>query len=573
MKKIGRLTLAKKFNILTIIVILLTSMTISIYFIRHEIDDHQEKLFNHNTALTRLVADNSEYAVYTEDESALQKLVNSIASEKDITYVFILNKEKNILKYNSSNPSIQTPPSKLNYSKLSSSSKILHSKFINKGDGIQYIDMMAPIQSFTNDASNELFDNANNTEQRILGYVHIGHSLERLNEFIRDLIYSTLLVTSVIVAIGIFLTILITKKIVSPIKHLAFVAHEISEGKLDYNIETKAKDEVSDLSLAFKHMLDKLKKYRKEVETHRQDLEDKVEERTLELQQAIEKAYHMAQQAEASNVAKSAFLANMSHELRTPLNAIIGFSEVLIDKHFGDLNEKQDEYLNDILSSGRHLLSLVQDILDLSKVEAGKLDVDFSETDLNALLKGSLTMIKEKALKHGIKLSLEVKDMPEVITADERRLKQIVYNLLSNASKFTPDGGSINVTAEVIDRDSVFENMPIKSRDEMLSNTEDGHQSYIKVSVADTGIGIKQEYLSKIFEPFQQEDSSTSRKYGGTGLGLSMSKQLIELHKGGIWVESQVDKGSTFTFVIPKLEVPLNLITNSANSSTENIIT
>ncbi len=320
-------------------------------------------------------------------------------------------------------------------------------------------------------------------------------------------------------------------------------------------------------------MLSKLRKYREEVEKHRQGLEHKVEERTLELKQATERAYHMAQQAEASNVAKSAFLANMSHELRTPLNAIIGFSEVLIDKHFGDLNEKQDEYLDDILTSGRHLLSLVQDILDLSKVEAGKLDVDFSETDLNALLEGSLTMIKEKALKHGIKLSLEVKDMPEVITADERRLKQIVYNLLSNASKFTPDGGSINITAEVIDRDSVFENMPIKSRDEMLSNTEDGHQSYIKVSVADTGIGIKQEYLSKIFEPFQQEDSSTSRKYGGTGLGLSMSKQLIELHKGGIWVESQVDKGSTFTFVIPKLEVPDNFITNSANSSTENIIT
>jgi signal transduction histidine kinase len=316
----------------------------------------------------------------------------------------------------------------------------------------------------------------------------------------------------------------------------------------------QANDEIGVLIEGFNDMLSQVESRDEELEKHRDQLEDAVATRTTELMQATERACHMAEQAEAANVAKSAFLANMSHELRTPLNAVIGFSEVLIDKHFGDLNEEQEDYLNDILTSGRHLLSLVQDILDLSKVEAGKLELELAESNMKGLLKGSLIMIKEKAMKHGIQVTVDTESIPETVIADERKVKQIVYNLLSNAVKFTPDGGSIQLRAEVIERSWIQGNVSETFSDDIFSIMDNENESYLKVSVTDTGIGIQSDSIKRILEPFQQEDTSTSRRFGGTGLGLSMCKKLVELHKGMMWLESVVDKGSTFSFVIPVLE-------------------
>ncbi len=248
---------------------------------------------------------------------------------------------------------------------------------------------------------------------------------------------------------------------------------------------------------------------------------------------------------------KSDFLANMSHELRTPLNAIIGFSEVLTDKYFGELNETQEEYIGDILESGKHLLSLINDILDLSKIEAGKMEFSPSDIEIKSLLSTSLNMIREKAVKHSIKLSIDVDGIPEIIQADERKVKQIVFNLLSNAIKFTPDSGKIQLNAEVVDRQCLQNNVPALFRDEVFSAMEKDKSSYIKVSVTDTGIGIKPESLKKVFEVFLQEESPLSRKHNGTGLGLSLCKKFLKLHKGTIWVESRLGEGSTFSFVLP----------------------
>ncbi|UCF93230.1 MAG: response regulator [Desulfobacterales bacterium] len=257
--------------------------------------------------------------------------------------------------------------------------------------------------------------------------------------------------------------------------------------------------------------------------------------------------------AKASQM-KSEFLANMSHELRTPLNAVIGFSEVLADKHFGELNATQEEYLNDIITSGKHLLALINDILDLSKVEAGKMELDLTNIELKPLLSGSLTMVKEKAVKRGIELSLDAYGRPDTIWADERKVKQIVFNLLSNAVKFTPDGGKIDVHAEVVNREWLQNNVPALFRDELLMALEYPHCSYLKIAVTDTGIGIRTQSLKRVFEVFQQENSSTSRQYGGTGLGLALCKSILELHHGAIWVESQLGKGSTFSFILPLIE-------------------
>jgi len=260
--------------------------------------------------------------------------------------------------------------------------------------------------------------------------------------------------------------------------------------------------------------------------------------------------------AEAANKAKSEFLANMSHELRTPLNHIIGFTELVVDKHFGDLNEAQDEYLTDALASSRHLLSLINDILDLSKVEAGKLEMEPTDVNLNELLKNSLTMIKEKAMKHSILLSMDTDSIPETITADERKLKQIMYNLLSNSVKFTPDGGEIRLTANFADDSSLLADSKGKIGSEgdltAMSHELRASRKFVRISVADTGIGLKDEDVERIFGAFEQVDNSMSRKFQGTGLGLSLTKQLVELHGGRLWVESDGEgKGSRFNFIIP----------------------
>jgi signal transduction histidine kinase len=233
-----------------------------------------------------------------------------------------------------------------------------------------------------------------------------------------------------------------------------------------------------------------------------------------------------SRQIEAANRHKSEFLANMSHELRTPLNAIIGFSEVLGEKYFGELNEKQGEYVDDILSSGRHLLSLINEILDLSKVEAGRMELELAKFDLPLAIENARTFVRERATKHGIRLDLTVDERLGEFMGDERKIKQILLNLLSNAVKFTPEGGRIGISARQAD-------------------------GAVEISVSDTGIGIAPEDQGRIFEEFRQVGGDYAHKKEGTGLGLTLAKKFVELHGGKIWVESEVGKGSKFTFALP----------------------
>ncbi len=233
-----------------------------------------------------------------------------------------------------------------------------------------------------------------------------------------------------------------------------------------------------------------------------------------------------SRQLEIANKHKSEFLANMSHELRTPLNAIIGFSEVLLERYFGDVNEKQEDYLKDIHSSGKHLLGLINDILDLSKIEAGRMELERSTFDLPSALSNALTLLRERAQRHGIALSLDIDPTLSGVVADERKLKQIVVNLLSNAVKFTPDGGRVDLVAR---RES----------------------DRIVISARDTGVGIAPEDQAAVFEEFRQVGSDYTRKLEGTGLGLALTRRFVELHGGRIHVESAPGQGSTFTFDIP----------------------
>jgi signal transduction histidine kinase len=244
-----------------------------------------------------------------------------------------------------------------------------------------------------------------------------------------------------------------------------------------------------------------------------------------ELQEQNREVEHKSLELAAASQAKSEFLANMSHELRTPLNAIIGFSEVLVDRMFGDLSDKQDEYLRDIHASGQHLLSLINDILDLSKIEAGRMELEPADFDLSTVIDNALILVRERAGRRGITLGHAIDDRIGVIRGDERKVKQVLLNLLSNAIKFTPEGGRVDVHA-----------------------TARGKR--VEVSVIDTGIGIAPEDQEAVFEEFRQVGPAAN-KVEGTGLGLTLSRKFVELHGGRLSVESRLGAGSTFTFTLP----------------------
>jgi signal transduction histidine kinase len=302
---------------------------------------------------------------------------------------------------------------------------------------------------------------------------------------------------SILLALGLGYS--ISWSLISPVRQIDARFGEIAAGDFNKQVEVPNRDELGALAVNLNHMSDELGR--------------------------------LYRQIEAANRHKSEFLASMSHELRTPLNAVIGFSEVLEERMFGELNDKQAEYVHDIRTSGQHLLSLINDILDLSKVEAGRMELELSSFDVSEALGAALMLVRERAARHGIELTIETaQDLGEVV-ADERKVRQIALNLLSNAVKFTPDGGRVDVRAQLVD-------------------------GGIEIAVADTGIGIAPEDQAAVFEEFRQVGSDSGRKSEGTGLGLALARRFVELHGGTIRVESAPGRGTTFTFSLPRRSPP-----------------
>jgi signal transduction histidine kinase/CheY-like chemotaxis protein len=285
---------------------------------------------------------------------------------------------------------------------------------------------------------------------------------------------------------------------------------------------------------SYKLYLDKLeekKEHLEDIERMNADLEHKVKERTQELEVVNQKLQASNLELQRANSLKSEFLANMSHELRTPLNAVIGFSELLLDTGSGTLSEDHKDYVADILSSGRHLLDLINEILDLSKIEAGKMKLSAEEFEIGPVCEEAMALLRVEAGRKHIELVLEVEESALEVRADRNKIKQIMNNLLSNAVKFTHPGGRVTLrTRRSLDR--------------------------LAVSVADTGIGIKEEDQERIFQAFTQVDGSYARRYQGTGLGLTLVKKFVEMHGGSVRLESRFGEGSNFTFTIPGLLTP-----------------
>ena len=301
-------------------------------------------------------------------------------------------------------------------------------------------------------------------------------------------------VGSASVLLALLLGLVLSWSVVSPIRRTEARLAEIAAGDFSRHVEVTNRDELGALAANLNRMNDELRRLYEELETVSRH--------------------------------KSEFLATMSHELRTPLNAIIGFSELLHQQSFGELNEQQVGYVEDVLDAGRHLLSLINDILDLSKIEAGKMDLDLSDVSLRTTLESGVTMHAERASRAGVELGL-ILDLDDfTIRADERKLRQVVFNLLSNAIKFTPSGGRVGVSASVAD-------------------------GVVEVAVSDTGPGIAAEELELIFEEFRQGQGHSGTQQEGTGLGLPLSQRFVELHGGRLWVESVRGEGSVFRFTLP----------------------
>ena len=241
----------------------------------------------------------------------------------------------------------------------------------------------------------------------------------------------------------------------------------------------------------------------------------------------------------------------MSHELRTPLNAIIGFSELLIDGKAGALAPRQREYACYIGDSGTHLLALINDILDLSKIEAGKVDLDLEAVDLDGQLANIAAIVRERALTRGIRLEVRGSGQSEALLVDRRRLKQIAYNLLSNAVKFTADGGQVSLNASRVERHQAATGLPGFETGIRKPLPDNDWQSFVQISVSDTGLGISQEDMARLFTPFTQIKSNLTRTIEGTGLGLMMVSRLVELHGGAVAVSSTPGIGSCFSIWLP----------------------
>jgi signal transduction histidine kinase len=295
------------------------------------------------------------------------------------------------------------------------------------------------------------------------------------------------------IVLALLLGFVLSWSVIGPIQSIDSRLAAIASGDFSGHVDVTNRDELGALATNVNRMNDELRRLYRELETTSQH--------------------------------KSDFLANMSHELRTPMNAIIGFSQVLREGLVGDVNAKQAEYLDDILSSGNHLLSLINDVLDLSKVEAGQVELQVAPFSLQDALERGVSMVREQATTEGVQVTLHRNGSLDVVSGDERRIRQVIFNLLSNAVKFTPEGGRVDVSAARVDAE-------------------------MRVSVADSGPGIAAEDLERIFEEFQQTEAGASQREG-TGLGLALSKRFVEMHGGRIWCESEVGKGSTFEFTLP----------------------
>jgi len=491
------LSLGTKFSIMVLAVLSVTMSSVTYIYLNAQHQLFLDNLEAKGKALGHFASLISPEAVLSYNFENMDDYMREISKDEDVVYgVIIANNGISLTSFLDEDDSYVSGAIK----ELRGNDDILTiTRHINtRGD---IIPMVFPI----------IFDG------KPIGTLEIGLTRRRIDNTFNAILTQMLFANAAII---LFLSIIIyigfRIMAMGPILRLREGFRRVGDGDLKVSVHIDSHDELGTLSRSFNEMVDHLE----ETITEKDDFSARLKSQADELRRLRDEAL-------IANQHKSEFLANMSHELRTPLNAVIGFSQMLKKQVFGKLNEKQLEYVDDIYTSGNHLLSLINDILDLSKVEAGRMELHLSEFDLPDALMTASSLVREKAAKHGITLEIDIDDKLGAFTADERKLKQILLNLLSNAAKFTPDGGKICVKA---------------------IRTKGG----VEISVCDTGIGISPEDQAVIFDEFHQGSSHHARTKEGTGLGLALSQKFVEMHGGKISVQSELGKGSTFTFTLPE---------------------
>ncbi len=520
-----RFGLMAKFNALTIGAILVTTLGVSGLVVKREFADRRHEMIRNGEMIAGMLARNAEYALYTRSVPELRQLIGGLRSNPSLVFVRFADSEgRSVVE--------EVLASGIRSASFDAGGALIDPRgaapreIALEGSEDRFFSFVARVGGQDARGMAPIWDGFEaRPRSASVGCVQVvlsdAQTRARLRGFLADMI-----VTCLVFAIaGVGTTAWLVRRIVLPLRNLVVATHAVTEGQLDHLPPEATEDEVGDLSASFGTMVERLREYRAEVISYRNELERKVEERTRQLEKATETAVELARKAGEASRAKSLFLANMSHEIRTPMNGVIGLTDLLLDSEMGP---RQRRFAEGVRSSAESLLGVINDILDFSRVEAGKLELARAEFNLADTVLDACKVLADTAHRKGLELVCDVgPDVPLLVSGDPGRLRQILVNLVGNAVKFTEKG-------EILVRVGLAEDVA----DSVLLGFE----------VKDSGIGIAQEVQQRIFDPFTQADASTTRRYGGTGLGLAIVGQLVRMMGGTIGVSSKPDQGSSFHF-------------------------
>lgn len=541
-----RITIATKFNLLTILIILVTSGGISFFLIQNATSHIYRNLVNHGLIITGMASQTSEYSIYTGDKESMAQIVESLEVDDDIAYVCLLDKDKKLLMSKSFTSGLKIPPAPaVSMANSSSSPATTYEELVNQEDGKRYISFLSPIVGVTGNKPKEVsLNDKGGANQEIIGYVYLGLSLENLHKRIKEFQVSTLAFTFLFVFIGVMLTLFLTKRITAPIKKLSLATKNVSAGLLEQHIHVQTNDEISDLAGTFNHMIGRLQSYRKDIESHNEELlrtntqmlqeinyrkriENSLKEKTLELIR--------------SNKDLEQFAYVVSHDLQEPLRKVMVFGDRLITKHGKTLNDEGRDYIERMKNASRRMQTLIKNLLMYSRVITNA--KPFSPVDLAITIRDVVNDLEIQIEKTGGNISMG--NLP-VIDADPHQMYQLFQNLIGNALKYHRKDVHpvVDIQAQRLNG--------IKQESNLTAH---GNEFY-QITVTDNGIGFNEKHAEFIFGMFHR--LHRRNEYEGTGVGLSICRKIAERHSGSIVAKSTPGEGTKFILVLPVHQVKRN---------------